>query len=68
MSARDDEDYRRNPIARALTDAGYRRCERLWVTQSQYEQIVATARKNGPQIERIKEQVRAEAFAKGGNA
>lgn len=68
MSRRDDEDYQRNPIARALTDAGYRRLQRMWVTQAQYEQHLAMAHENEAHIQRIKDRVRAMGFGKGWNA
>lgn len=68
MSARDDEDYQRNPVARALMNAGYKRSLRLWLTPEQYQAHLAMAHQNEAHVQRIKDRARAEAFAKGGNA
>lgn len=68
MSKRDDDDYQRNPVARALMHAGYRRSQRLWLTAEQYAQHLAMAHQNEAHVQRIKDRARAEAFGKGGNA
>lgn len=66
MSARDDDDYQRNPVVRALVDANYARSPRLWLKPHQIVAMKAMARENAAEVQRIKDRVRAEISFKGG--
>lgn len=68
MSKRDEDDYQRSPVARALMNAGYKRSQRVWLTPEQYTAVLTMAHENEAHVQRIKDRARAEAFGKGGNA